>query len=108
MSAQHAIENPELDDSLIRHDSTVNASRSSRPKRDAKKKQQQDMLYSFTGMDSTYDAQVTSRPSKSSTTFNTRFQKVNENQDPCVVMYKSVMEPILLLDKLEVLATDKI
>lgn len=96
--------NPENPEISIKPE--VTSLSANRPKREVKKKEQQDMVYSFTGLESELTATCT-RP-KAGSTIQLKYQKINDNQDPFVLMYKHVIEPIFAVDRLEVLFKEKL
>ena len=36
-----------------------------------------------------------------------KYQKISDSQDPFILMYKHILEPIIAYDKLELLIADK-
>lgn len=84
---------------------------SGRPKREAKKQLNEDMIYQFSGIEQ-FNATVTPKNYKLSGQglglMNLRHMRVSDNHDPFVVMSKHIIDPLIAADKLEVLRQHKI
>ena len=66
------------------------------------------MIYSFTGMETNEQTISNGGSRKNGQNNHLKNQRISDSQDPFIVMYKHIIDPILSLDKLEVLREDKV
>lgn len=99
------LENPESEDNNsldsqidISTSKDVTPNQSFRPKRDAKKKFDQNFV-SFG--DQEVINSIASKKKESGFSSQMKYQKISENQDPVHLMHKNVLQPIIQFDKLQ-------